>query len=60
MRFKRMPLPASVSRRLRGERDGNPPMRPDDDVRADVGGWESTGDVVAAHPVREPDKTGTA
>jgi hypothetical protein len=58
--FKRYPLPANVSRALRAERDGGAPMRPDDDVRGDVGEWKSTGDAVAAHPVREPDKTGTA
>jgi hypothetical protein len=44
MIFKRMPLPPSVSRATRGERDGGPPIWPDDVVM-------SSGDNLEARPI---------
>jgi hypothetical protein len=60
MTFKRMPLSPATSRAIRGERDGGPPMRPDDDVRADVGEWESAGDRVADAECAGCGRRGTA
>jgi hypothetical protein len=44
----RRTLPPAVARRLRAEREGQAPMRPDDLAWSDVGPWESTGDLANA------------
>jgi hypothetical protein len=60
MRFKRYPLPASVSRAIRGERDGGPPMRPDDLAWSDVGPCGSSDGTISNRTTPDGSLTATS